>query len=192
MTTLMSRAATVPITSSTTLAAAESTAGSPARARASARRRFSPPDIVRAGRSPNSESPTSDSNSAIRESYILRGNRPETLSAYRRFSAAVRLSMTGCWNTIARRTGATLSRPPQVTVPAEGNMSPIAMRRSVVLHPSKTQQEGMTGASPERDKGPTADLAAGPVRGNKAQNGPCIAGSGLPAIGNGQRPIPKV
>jgi hypothetical protein len=47
--------------------------------------------------------------------------------------AALRRSITGRWNTIARRVGAMFSRPPQVTRPREAARRPMASRSSVVL-----------------------------------------------------------
>jgi hypothetical protein len=48
-------------------------------------------------------------------------------------AAVLRRSITGRWNTIARRVGAASSRPPHVTRPREAAMSPMARRSSVVL-----------------------------------------------------------
>jgi len=47
--------------------------------------------------------------------------------------AALRLSIVGCWNTIARRLGRPRPCPPQVTRPREGVMRPKAVRSKVVL-----------------------------------------------------------
>src|SRR6187397_838416 len=49
------------------------------------------------------------------------------------FAAALRLNIVGRWNMIARRVGAANSRPPHVTLPEAGAISPIATRSSVVL-----------------------------------------------------------
>jgi hypothetical protein len=48
-------------------------------------------------------------------------------------AAALRLSITGCWNMIARRVGDDTFRPPQVMRPRDTGRSPIATRRRVVL-----------------------------------------------------------
>jgi hypothetical protein len=47
----------------------------------------------------------------------------------------LRRSITGRWNTMARRVGGTLRRPPKLTCPPVGSTSPMATRISVVLPP---------------------------------------------------------
>ena len=48
-------------------------------------------------------------------------------------AAAERRSITGRWNTMARRCGAACAMPPQVTRPDVGSIKPMARRISVVL-----------------------------------------------------------
>src|SRR5437868_15509837 len=48
-------------------------------------------------------------------------------------ASTLRRSITGRWNTMARRFGGASVTPSQVTRPADGGMSPIATRSSVVL-----------------------------------------------------------
>src|SRR5882724_11884986 len=48
-------------------------------------------------------------------------------------AATLRRSITGRWNTMARRTGGTSATPSQVTRPMDGGTRPIATRNSVVL-----------------------------------------------------------
>ena len=58
---------------------------------------------------------------------------PAARNAYRILAPALRLSIAGRWNTMARRIGGTSSRPPHVMRPREGVVRPIAIRSNVVF-----------------------------------------------------------
>jgi hypothetical protein len=70
--------------------------------------------------------------------------------------AALRRSIVGRWNTMARCVDAACSRPPQVTRPRVGGISPMMSRSSVVLPapfgPISTVGDPATSASEMRSR----------------------------------------